>query len=272
MASESPAAHEAVQRREQGTAIWDAHVAGVGQRSAGWRLTMRELFALVAAAALCASAARNCGRLAAVGIGCAAVCGWLAYRESRHRWLRDARILLLPSAVLLFWFAAVDRQISLVRCPHCDSHYFAFQYRIVGIPLATTRQNEHGDLLAKIARDLGKPCVHDYQQRPLVRRWGLLLTERQADGMTCCLGIGPDYAAQVRPKVLALARSHPEVAQEFHRRVLLEKDYQYLRKLCARLRRQAVREPITSTESRKLPEFAEVKKRRVGEGTRTPDP
>lgn len=211
---------------------------------------MRELFALVAAAALCALAARNCGRLAAVGIGAAAFCGWLAHRRVRNRWLRAARIILVPAAVVLFWFAAVDRQFSLVRCRRCDSHHFTFQYRIVGIPLATTRHNEHGDLLAKIARDLGKPCDHDYRQRPLVRRWGLLLPERQAFGTTCCLGVGPDYAANVRPKVLALARSHPEVAQEFHRRVLLNQDYQYLRELCARLRRQEVQTPATPAEDR----------------------
>jgi hypothetical protein len=197
---------------------------------------MRTLFAVVAAGAVCAFAARNSDAYAAIGMALAFLALLLASLIGQASPFRKARIALWLVAVMLFWFAAIDRSVFIERCRGCDIHHFTDEYRLLGVSLIASKHNEHSDFFARIARDLGKPCVHEYERGHLVRLWGLLYPARPRIGITCCLDGGEDdYDTRLKPYLLEMAKQRPELAEEFHQRVLKEQDYEYLKELFADL-------------------------------------
>jgi hypothetical protein len=209
------------------------------QKRTRLRFGMRTLFVIVAVGAACAFTARNSDSYAAAGVALAFLGFFAATLIRRKRKQREARIALWLVAATLFWFAAVDRSVFYEYCRGCGIHHYMIEYRFLGVTLIASKHDEHHDLLARIARDLGKPCTHDYDRKHLVRLWGFLFPGRPCTGITCCLGGGEDtYDVRLRPRVLEKAKQQPEFAEEFHRRVLQDKDYDYLVEFLAELRRE----------------------------------
>jgi hypothetical protein len=205
--------------------------------------SLRALLALTACLALAVGVvtwvARSAGAIEAAGTLVAALAlvaaGW--FRRRRRHLL--VPILLAAGALVLLWFVAVDRSVFFERCEHCDTHAYIVQYRVYGIPLSSSKQFVHGQLLSWIARDLGAPCPHKYERVHLTRHWGLLYCARPKIGIVCCFR-DPDrdsyYYRQYREVLSLKARKEPQLGEEFRERVLLQQDMDYLPRFFQELR------------------------------------
>ena len=207
----------------------------VGSR--GPRFSLGFAFVLMSVVAVCLFAARKSDWISGLGLFIAYVVAVVAMRLPHWPFRRLVRYACLAIAFTIAWFASVDRYSAFERCRFCDSHHNTREYRLLGVPISNAKLGEHGDLWARMASDLGKPCSHEYARYPLTREWGLVYCARPCIGITCCFGQLNGYDPQRRQRVIRLRREHPEAADEFSEwlRTGWEKDYAWLKTFYQRL-------------------------------------
>lgn len=192
------------------------------------RISIRGLLLLTAIVALLSFVAVNSGLLSSVMIAFAiAMIVWSVGKSSRGR-IPALRAAVFLIAAVMIWFAAIERSALSSTCPICSTVLTADEYRVLGIPVSQ-ELTPYRSLTALIASDLGKPCNHD--RMPLYmdeRRWGLLISEHPADS-GCRFGASEDWHDEVtQRKIQEFGKAHPTAAAEFHERVLINDDFDYL--------------------------------------------
>ena len=170
------------------------------------------------------------------------MCLFLAVRIRPLRSRRFIQAALTLGAALLLWFAAVDSTVTVDWCPQCGRHFWTKSFRVYRVPVWVKSFPDHERLVGDIAVDLGVPCSHPYKQQQWVRNWGLLYACPSMAG-TCCLGDSIQYN-DIQPIVREMLAEHPDLPDEFHRKVLVEGDSAYLQSCLQEIqtRRQAARQ------------------------------
>ncbi len=139
----------------------------------------------------------------------------------------------IPVALLglgLLWMMAVDRSWIREVCVDCDLDRDVGQYRVFRIPIYERVLHQYNTEYCRIAEDLGMPCSHRFQRWQMTRWWGLFYPARPSFCGTLRLSGGPDFYDEDMAKIVrAKARASPGLAEEFHRKAILERDSAYRR-------------------------------------------
>jgi hypothetical protein len=145
------------------------------------------------------------------------------------------RLLIIILFLILAWFLGVDQSFFSDSYP-CGSFKLIHQYRVLGIPVKT-KSNVFFDIKHLIAVDLGITCDHsDFSHWHVERRWGLVICAFPCHRGTIAMRPEyPWYNGEMRIKIKNMAKESPEIAEEFQRKVLIEKDSDYLEKFIKKL-------------------------------------
>ena len=141
---------------------------------------------------------------------------------------RIAILLLVVILSVVLWFLGIDRSWFVEGCDDCNFTRDVVQYRILGIPIHEIVREYH-PVYARVASDLGAPCLHQHHFRWHKHRWwGLCYC-----AWPCINGIfylGADdswYSAELIEKVKAKGVIYLKLAEEFRQRVLYNHDWDY---------------------------------------------
>jgi hypothetical protein len=130
---------------------------------------------------------------------------------------------------------AVDSLWTQESCADCFLGQGVLQYRVFRVPIYETHLDETYGWIHQAAVDLGVPCPHRFQRILTMRYWGLSFCVRplilhghrwptRAFRINCDPWYDEDVAEIVRGK----RRASPQLAEEFHRKVFLERDWSYI--------------------------------------------
>jgi hypothetical protein len=185
------------------------------------RFSLRWLMLAIAALAVCLFTAKNSDWVAGVGLFVAFLLFDLSRRKIDWPFLpRVVRGGLLMAAMLLGWFMVVDRFVTMESCWACYMYHFNVEYRILGVAVVRTRSDDHDDFLCRMATDLGKPCNHRYIDGAKWRHWGLLIPARPFHRGIIAIVDERDYDDIYGDRIIELGKRHPELADEFHEKIL----------------------------------------------------
>ena len=204
---------------------------------------LRWLFVAIAATAVCALVARQCGWIESLGVGIAFGLAAVALHLRGVGYWKAIRITSVIVAALIVWVVGAEYSVFRVGCEHCLSHWNVVEYRAFGVPVYVRKCPDHSPVLRQIAEDLGSPCPHQYRRFHLIRLWGFVYPHPCISG-TCCLSGGDWYDSEDRKAVRALARQNPDLGREFRDRVILAHDHVYAKKFYADL--AAARHPAST--------------------------
>lgn len=148
---------------------------------------------------------------------------FLAFRMRGWKW--PWSVLMLLSAVLLVWFAAVDLTVDSHYCEHCHRHRIEAAYRLYRWRIRPLPTNIHSTMTSDVAADLGVPCQHHEHSFQKLRFWGLVYPYPALSGI-CCLSGDVTYE-ELRPAVQEMLSEDPELPKTFRQKVLYEHDSNY---------------------------------------------
>ncbi len=180
------------------------------------------------------SLACSTGFLEASGTAAALTLMALAIRCQRGGKFILLRVAAGMLALGVLWFVALDWSWFVEDCEYCRSCWDIAQYRVYRIPVCETTI-PHQTAIARIAEDLGVPCPHKLRRWHRYRLWGLLYCARPAIHGTVRLDDDDGYDERMAEVVRSMARSDPDLPEEYRRRVLLEFDKAYWRRFCQKL-------------------------------------
>lgn len=194
------------------------------------RFSVRSLLMVTLVVAVYFAISQSAGYL--VGLGIVVCVGVLvsamfAARSVRTRPVRVIRWLLILTSIAGVWFLAVDRTWLVDSCPVCGLDHNSYQHRIIGIPVSTITVDDH-TAISSCLTALNRPCEHPGQLRwQKYRYWGLIYSwPRGSYGTTIAAALEPDEMAKLR----ALGVADPKLAEEFHRKFVVERDLVWARK------------------------------------------
>ncbi len=199
------------------------------------QFSLRWLFVVVTATAVCALVYRLSGLVETVGVAVSLLlCGvCLKMPRFRHsRWLRGG---LLALATIVVWMVGVDGSVFWEGCQYCGSHSFIHEFRLFHQPVWSRKGYDHQPTLKLIAEDLGSPCPHQYQRSQKDRQWGLIWPGPPLVSGVCCLEDGDWYVGAYRDHVRTLGVRDPQIGKDFQK-ALLEQNHQTVKKLLSELR------------------------------------
>lgn len=215
---------------EQPTVSQDEHVGR-------FQFSLRALFVLTAIVAVYFSIASTVGYLEASGTAVALVLMVSALRWHPAGALLHVRFLMTAVAVALLWLVAVDVSRFREECEDCWLDRDIWQIRVYGVPLRE-KSCEYG-VLHRVAEDLGVPCPHLRSSRVHLQRiWGLIYPRPSNVGIIRLVGDEDDdwYDEAAARIVRAKVDSSPTFLDEFHQRVFVDHDRQYIRTFFMELR------------------------------------
>jgi len=160
---------------------------------------------------------------------------------------RGRRIVFGCAATLILisflWFIGITESAYYEVCTRCDSRRITVETRGFGVLISTRFHSERETFDARIANDLGVPCPHSFV-RALVARWrGLLLPTVDQNLPSRLFYDTPKwYKKNASAIVAGLKSKNPALPQEFRERVLLKRDYEYLRQLIRSMQQFCPRE------------------------------
>lgn len=205
--------------------------------TANFQFSLRWLFVLVSAAAVIALVARVSGGIEAAGTVLSLILFGVCLRLRGFRWVGLVRGVLVMLSILVLWFAAIDYSVTCIWCDRCNVDWAEGQIRFYRTPLWTWRSRPSQVVASQIAEDLGVPCAHQLQDFQKYRFWGLLVPYPAHSGTW---GLADPkiswYDETMRRRVRQLAETNPQLGQEFHDKVLVSHDLQYLRKFMSDLK------------------------------------
>lgn len=199
------------------------------------QFSLRWLFVIVAASAVCALVYRVTGAVETAGVAVSFLLCGLCLNLPMFRFRRSLRCALLAMATIIVWLVGVDYSRFQDRCVHCNSHWDVEEVRIFHQPVWSRTGKDHQPTLRLIAEDLGAPCLHDYQRWQYQRAWGFVLPGPPWVCGTCCISGGDWYVGEDRDYVRSLGARDPKVGEEFQS-ALLKHDYQTVRRLVSEVR------------------------------------
>jgi hypothetical protein len=200
-----------------------------------FQLSIRGLFAVLTAAAVCALVLRQCGWIESLGVGAALVLAGLVIRLRGREHSPMLRVGCGVLAGLILWVVGVDFSRFREGCDYCHSHWDLAEYRVFGCVVHTWKGANHSPTLSRIADDLGAPCPHEVTRWHKWRLWGIVFYASPFHNGTCCISDGGWYDERQRAVVRSLAQQYPDLGPEFRERVLLNRDYAFLQKFYANL-------------------------------------
>ncbi len=208
---------------------------------------LRSLFATVLISAIFFSISRTAGFAVAGGILVSLIAIAWAIRCQRRGAMLYIRWTTAIAALVAIWFLAVDWSwfVGGGDCPDCKVGRFVDQYRVFGLPIKTTIDDDFS-LIALTARDLGIPCSHpnlSFWQKE--RWWGLVYCRCPCwQGTIRLVNITDRYTTAVSAKMKTLGASDPDFVATFRDRVLHRHDFAYFDQWFG----QFVSQPTDTTE------------------------
>jgi len=182
--------------------------------------------------------ARQCGWIESLGVGLAFILAAIAFQLRANQHTQPIRWIAGIGAIIVIWAVGVDWSVFKEGCDQCRSHWNVFEFRFFGLPAYQWHGQDHSPTLRRIAEDLGAPCPHRFHRIHLIRAWGLVYPSPCISG-TCCLDEGDWYDDKQRALARMLAERDPELGPEFRRRVLLGRDFVYLKKFYSDLKAES---------------------------------
>jgi hypothetical protein len=181
-----------------------------------FRFSLRWLFALTTAIAICALVFRIAGRDEAIGNAIALLLLAIAWRFRTRRIVKWPAVVL---AVIAVWFSTVDYRWTVEHCRHCPSHWDVTEYRILHCPIWSKQYPDHSPFHAMVCDDLGSPCPHATESWEKWRLWGLYWPRVCHNG-TCCMNEDAQwYSAAVRQHVKEIGKREPTLGDEYRQAV-----------------------------------------------------
>lgn len=192
-----------------------------------FQFSLATLFVVTTLVAIYFSIACSAGYIEAIGSVAALLMIAWAIRYRRGGLFLGVRILTILLAIGLVWMVAVDRSHFREVCPDCHFDRDIFRLRVYGISL-WERTHEYY-YVHRIGEDLGSPCLHTrLDSGQLTRVWGLILPGWPCFCGTLRLTNDEWYDDRMAEIVRAKGRESPTLGKEFHQRVFVEHDLQYL--------------------------------------------
>lgn len=147
-----------------------------------------------------------------------------------------ASIIVLP-LIIIVWFSTVDKSFFMEGCNDCIYSNAIIAYRVFGISVYEQSDLRHSPI-EMIAKYLEVPCPHhNYYKDHIKRYWGLLICKNPCYNGTLRLSGGDEYwlTEQFAEKVKKIRILHPDLAQEFYARVIVNYDREYWMLLISQL-------------------------------------
>jgi hypothetical protein len=197
------------------------------------QFSLRWLFVVVTATALCALVYRLTGAVETAGVAVAFVlCGLcLKMPQCRHRGLLQGGLLAI--ATLILWIVGVDYSVFWEGCDHCNSHWDVEEIRIFHQPVLSRQGEDHSPSLRLIAEDLGAPCPHAYGRWHKWRLWGFFWPGPPFINGILSLS-GGDWRED-QDHVRSLGRRDSKIGREFQS-ALIKQDYKTVSRLISDVR------------------------------------
>ncbi|HUE70279.1 MAG TPA: hypothetical protein VMP01_05265 [Pirellulaceae bacterium] len=199
------------------------------------QFSLRWLFVVVTAIAVCALVYRITGLVESIGVAVAFVLCGICINLPPLRFRRSLRGILLALAAGIVWMVGVDYSYFWEGCGYCRSHWNVEEVRVFHQPVWSRQSEDHLPSIRLIAEDLGAPCPHRYERWHLNRLWGFLLLGPPNINGTCCLAGGDWYVHADRDYVRAIGARDPKIGVEFQK-ALIEHDHKTLKRLLDEVR------------------------------------
>lgn len=199
------------------------------------QFSLRSLFIFTGVVAGFFSVACSVGYEEASGILIALILIVCAVRWRRAGLFLVVRVLIALLGIGLLWMMAVDRSWVREICPDCRLDRDILQYRLFRIPIHERILREYSTPACRIAADLGAPCSHHFERWLMTRYWGLFFPAHPCFCGTVRLTDGEWYDDRMAEIVRSKGQASPGLAEEFHRKVILEQDSNYLQTFFADL-------------------------------------
>lgn len=193
------------------------------------RFSLKALLGFTTVAAVFFWIGSRVGYIEAIGLVAAIVLFTCAKNAgSRKTWRPMARTF----GIGILWMTAVDVSWFWEVCQDCRLDREALHCRVYGVSVLRIPLGEYSWIVCRIAEDLGKPCQHQFEREHLTRFWGMFLPARPGFFTgTLRLGDGPpEWYDEETSRILRMrAQASPELAEEFHARVIVSRDREYTR-------------------------------------------
>jgi hypothetical protein len=149
------------------------------------------------------------------------------YRSAKHTLVRLLAAITIPVCI---WHLIVHRTYSPFKCKTCQLSVMKYtDWEILKFPLVTHVELS-STLIGRIAEDFQCPCPHDEWYYAKADYWGRYYSLDDLQG-SFVTAPSPEwdrwYEKVVRPQVMQFKKDHPDIAEEFCRRVIKEGDIDY---------------------------------------------